>query len=145
MCSVTTVVMLCDLVHMNPTVLGSQFILERSRRRSAAAGAFSLSTVIVVFTTVLLKSEISKLLHPNCFENQNNNLLKVVLGDGRKRVDEELPILNIRLDKCWPVHDIFIADQSQKHGSVASQTPKCVVPDCAFCLLGIYPLKRVVL
>ena len=73
--SVTAVVTSCEFVHKIPTVLGSLFNLERSRRLSVVAGAISLSRVMVVFSTVLLWSDISNSRHPHCSENQNNNLL----------------------------------------------------------------------
>ena len=93
----------CEFVHINPTVLGFLFNLERSRRLSVVAGAISLSRVTVAFSTVLLWSDISNSRHPHRSENQNNSLLIVVLGDGKKMVDEQLPMFEVRLKDCQPL------------------------------------------
>ena len=92
-------VMLFELVQSIPTVLGWRFNLERIRRRNVVAGASALSMVIVVFITDLLWSDISKSFHRNCSNNQNNILLKAVLGLGKKNVVEALLILGLKLDK----------------------------------------------
>ena len=92
-------VMLFELVQSIPTVLGWRFNLEHIRRRNVVVGASALSMVIVVFITDLLWSDISKSFHRNCSNNQNNILLKAVLGLGKKNVVEALPILGLKLDK----------------------------------------------
>ena len=101
----------CEFVHINPTVLGFLFNLERSRRLSVMAGALSLSRVMVAFSTVLLQSDISNSCHPHRSENQSNNLFIVVFGDGKKMVDEQLPILEVRLKECQPLCQFLIVDQ----------------------------------
>ena len=67
--------------------------------------------VMVAFSTVLLQSDISNSCHPHRSENQSNNLFIVVFGDGKKMVDEQLPILEVRLKECQPLCQFLIVDQ----------------------------------
>ena len=143
---VIAVVMLFELVQSIPTVLGWRFNLERIRRRNVVAGASALSMVIVVFITDLLWSDISKSFHRNCSNNQNNILLKAVLGLGKKNVVEALPILGLKLDKRWPRDAILIVDYGElKHGSIVAKPQKCVFSDCASVHLAATLWKRVLL
>ena len=138
--------MLFELVQSNPTVLGWRFNLERIRRRNVVVGASALSMVIVVFITDLLWSDISKSFHRNCSDNQNNILLKAVLGLGKKNVVEALPILWLKLDKRWPRDAILIVDYGElKHGSIVAKPQKCVFSDCASVHLAATLWKRVLL
>ena len=66
-----------------------------------------------------------------------------VLGIGKKNVDEELPILGLKLDRYLPGDGTFIVDYGKlEYGSVVCQAQKCVLPNCALCLFGMYPLKK---
>ena len=68
----------------------------------------------------LLWSEISKSFQFNFSDTQNNILLKAVLGLGKKKVVEALPIVELKLDRCSPGVGTFIVDYEKlKYGSVA--------------------------
>ena len=72
--NVTAVVMWWELVHKTAIVDGCRFNLCRRWRLSAVAGAFCMSIVTVVFTTLLTLSGNSKSFHLNFWENQPKTL-----------------------------------------------------------------------
>ena len=92
MASVTAVVMWWELVQRTAIVEGCRFNLCRRWRLNVVAGAFSISTVIVVLTTLLTWSGNSKSFHSNLRENHPKTLYPAVFGLGKWIEADMLPI-----------------------------------------------------